>query len=536
MLELRPYQRESLDALYTYWQSAGGNALIVLPTGAGKSLVIAKLCQELLENWPALRVACVTHVRELISQNYQEMLRLWPQAPAGIYSAGIGRRDARAKILFCGIQSVWSKTKEIGQIDVVLIDEAHLVSKNSETMYGKFLSSLRDETPDLHVVGLTASPFRLDSGRLDRGKDRLFDKIVYEANVADLIDQQYLSPLTSKATAQQLDVTGVQKRGGEYIAGQLEVAVDKEWLTRAAAAEICRFGADRKAWLAFCAGVKHAEHVRDAIRANGVSCETVTGETDKRERDRLVAAFRAGKIKCLTSVGVLGTGFNVPQVSLIALLRPTQSAGLFLQQCGRGLRRADGKQDCLVLDFSGLTKLHGPIDQITSNSVEKRESVPGSPLAKECPHCATLVALAALRCPTCGYEWPPRQETPKHEAMAEASAAILSKGAPAWVAVDGVRYYLHQKEGSPPSLRAEYDCALSVHRSWLCFSHQGFARQKAESWWRRCGGGVVPRDTDEALRRVAELNQPIAIQIKPDGKYFSVVGWQFERQRSEAAA
>lgn len=532
MLTLRGYQRESLDALYAYWSKGGGNGLIVLPTGAGKSLVLAALCQELLEGFPNLRIACVTHVKELIAQNFSELLRLWPSASAGIYSAGIGRRDARARILFCGIQSVWNKTRLLGEVDLLLVDEAHLIPRNSATTYNRFIQALRDETPDMRVVGLTASPFRLDSGHLDRGADRLFDKIVYEANVADLIEQGFLSSLTSKATAQQLDVSGVGKRSGEYIPGQLEVAVDKDWIVRAAAQEIARYGQERKSWLAFCAGVKHAEHVRDAIRATGFSCEMVTGETGKAERDRAISAFRAGQIRCLTSVGVLGTGFNVPSVDLIALLRPTQSAGLFLQQVGRGLRNADGKKDCLVLDFASLTKLHGPIDQITSASVGKDRDADGEPLAKECPHCATLIALAARQCPTCGYLWPEREEIPKHEATADASASILSKGTPVWIEVDRVRYYLHQKDGSPSSLRVEYDCGFSTHRSWQCFSHQGFARQKAESWWRRCGGGVMPRTTEEALGRVGELNQPSEIQVRPDGRFFSVVGQRFvEREK-----
>lgn len=527
MIELRPYQRQSIDALYGYWENGGGNALIVLPTGAGKSLVLAKLCQELLADFPDIRIACVTHVRELIAQNFQEMMRLWPQAPAGIYSAGIGRRDARARILFCGIQSVFNKTRQLGAVDVLLVDECHLIPKNSATMYGRFIQSLRDETPDMRVVGLTATPFRLDSGRLDRGDDRLFDKIVYEAKVVDLIDDGYLSPLTSKATAQQLDVSGVGKRGGEYIAGQLEIAVDKDWITKAAAEEIVQFGRERRSWLAFCAGVKHARSVRDAIRAHGIRCETVTGETPKAERDQVIKAFRDGQIKCLTSVGVLGTGFNVPHVDMIALLRPTQSAGLFLQQVGRGLRKAPDKSNCLVLDFAGLTKLHGPIDQITASGTSKDKDEKSEPLAKECPNCSSLVHLACRECQDCGYLWPERETIPKHDATADATTAVISRSDPIWIDVESVHYYRHDKPGAPSSLRVEYHCGFTVHKSWICFSHQGFARQRAESWWLRHTRTVVPKSTEEALARVSELRCPAQIQVRPNGRYFEVVGRRF---------
>ncbi len=173
-MELRPYQRESIDALYEHWQSGGGNGLIVIPTGGGKSLIIATLLREIMTTWPLMRVGMITHTKELISQNYAELLKVWPQAPAGIYSAGIGRRDTRHPILFCGVQSVWNKTDLIGRFDLLLIDEAHLISRSAGTMYGKFLAALKERQTDFRIVGLTATPYRLDSGRLDKGPDRLF--------------------------------------------------------------------------------------------------------------------------------------------------------------------------------------------------------------------------------------------------------------------------------------------------------------------------------------------------------------------------
>ena len=325
--------------------------------------------------------------------------------------------------------------------------------------------------------------------------------MVYEANVADLIEQGFLSPLVSKATAQQLDVSGVRKRGGEYVEKELQIAVDKDWITRAAVQEIAEFGADRRAWLAFCAGVKHAENVRDAVQAAGFTCETVTGETPKGERDRLIQAFRQGQIRCLTSVGVLGTGFNVPHVDLIALLRPTNSAGLYIQQVGRALRKSPGKENALILDFAGLVKKHGPIDTVTVGSAAKAKDPDAEArvLAKECPNCATLCALNSRSCSTCSFIWPLREEPPKHEATADASSAILSKGAPAWVAVDAVRFYTHRKDGSPDSVRVEYQCGFTTHKEWLGFQHAGMMRQKAERFW------VPPQPPHDRLRRAREI-------------------------------
>lgn len=533
MTELRPYQRQAIDAILSYWSQGGGNPLVDMATGTGKSVVIATLVRELLAGFSDLRVLMLVHQRELVSQNAQALLRAWPQAPIGINSAGLGRRDWNSKILFSSIQSVFRHAAKLGQRDLVIIDESHLVPRDGDGMYRTLFSSLI--APDgYRVAGFSATPYRMDSGRLDKGDGRLFDKIVYSYGIARGIEDGYLSPLISKATATALDVSGVAKRGGEFIAGALEIAVDKDWITKAAVDEIVKFGADRKSWLVFCSGVDHARHVADEIQGRGFSAAAVTGETPSGERDRLIRAFKAGQIRCLTNAQVLTTGFDAPGVDLIAMLRPTLSAGLFVQICGRGTRLADGKGDCLVLDFAGNTKRFGPVDTIEIGAGDGRADEKGEPLAKECPGCASLVALAKRQCPDCGYEWPERV-VPKHDAVADAETSILSKGAPAWVAVDAMRCYRHEKFGSPPSMRVEYQCGFTFHKEWVCLEHAGIARQKAERWWLRMMGTPVPRSVDEALRIAGGLKAPSAIQVRPSGRYFEIVGRRFEQKEEMVA-
>lgn len=525
MLELRPYQRESLDALYAYWGEGGGNGLIVLPTGAGKALVIAALVREVLEQWPDLRIAIVTHSRELVDQNAKELRGYWPAAPIGIYSAGLGRRDMHSRVLFCGIQSVHNKVRKLGAFDLVIVDEAHLIPRSADTSYGRFLNDLRALTPDMRVVGLTATPYRLDSGRLDEGEERIFDQVVYDANVGDLIAQGYLSPLMSKATMLTLDVTGVAKRGGDYVAGALEAAVDQEAITREAVAEMVAYGHERKAWLAFCTGVKHAEHVRDEIRSHGITCEMVTGETPTGQREQIIAAFKAGRIRCLTSVSVLTTGFNVPSVDMLALLRPTQSCGLYVQIVGRALRNAPGKANALILDFGGLVRRFGPIDKLVPPKPGKGDGV--API-KECPNCQSICYAAAMVCDDCGHEFPPR-ETVLHEARADAQHAILSTDGPPWLTVTGMSFVRHRKAGGTDSLRAEFHCGLITHRVWVCLEHTGGARNMARRFWERLGGlSPIPATVDEGLARAEdELVWPNQIQAKQNGKYWEVIGYRF---------
>ncbi|WP_019903160.1 DEAD/DEAH box helicase [Methylobacterium sp. 77] len=531
-MDLRPYQRASLDALYASWRNDAGDGLIVLPTGAGKAFVIAALVREVIADRPEARIAIVTHTRELIAQNYRELVAYWPQAPAGIYSAGLNRRDTATQILFCGIQSVWNRIEAIGAFDVVVVDEAHLIPRNAETRYGRFLAALRDARPDLRVVGLTATPYRLDSGRLDEGEGRLFERIVYEANVGDLIYQGYLAPLICKATATALDVSGVAKRGGDYIPGALEAAVNQDWITRAAVEEMATFGSDRRAWLAFCAGVAHAKAVRDAVRAEGVSCEMVTGETGKRERDRIVRDFTAGRLRCLTSVGVLSTGFNVPRVDLIALLRPTQSTGLYVQQVGRALRTAPGKADALILDYAGLVRMHGPVDIVTARSAAAIKGRENEVRAKPCPDCGALIALNASTCEGCWIEPDETEDDgPSHEASAEDEHPILSRDVPVWRGVTRWRLGRHAASDSlEVDLHTEDGAS---HRVRIALEQTGYLREKAVQWWRQLGGGRdVPMTVDEALARVDDLSRPAAILIRANGRLSESISYRFPDGRT----
>jgi len=527
MIQLRPYQTAAIAGLYDHFEHHAGNPLIVLPTGTGKSLVIAAFIRQALTNWPETRVLVLTHVKELIAQNHGELTTLWPAAPAGIYSAGLKRRDLDAPILFAGIQSVHKRAHALGQVDLVMVDEAHLIPRKSRTMYGRFLATLQRLNPYLKVIGLTATPWRLDSGRLDEGADRLFHRIAHEAPVGDMIAQGWLSEVIPKRTDTQLDVSGVGARGGEFIAGQLERAVDREATTNSAVSEIMRAGQDRQSWLIFCAGVDHALHVRDALRGKGVTAEAVLGETGAVERDRIVAAFKAGEIHALTNANVLTTGFNAPNVDLIAMLRPTQSAGLYVQMVGRGTRRAPGKTDCLVLDFAGNTERHGPIDAIRPKRPGEGD---GEAPTKDCPECDRIVAAGTRICP-CGFQFP----EPETRLQARASSApVLARQTPTeTVAVEAVTYHRHAKPGGRTSLRVEYRCGLTRHKEWVCLEHDGYPRRKAEAWWRqRSRGAPPPASVGEALARTGELAVPEAITIRPKGRFTEIVAYAFEQEHA----
>lgn len=542
MLQLRDYQRQALDCLYDYWGKDGGSPLVVLPTGAGKSAVLATLMQELLADYPDMRILCVTHVKELLTQNLHELLGIWPFAPAGLYSAGLGRRDAHAQIIFGGVQTIANKTRQIGHIDLVLIDEAHLVPRKSETQYGKLFAGLRAINPDMRIAGLTATPFRLGEGMLTDGENAMFDDVAFEKPVGELIDEGYLCRPVSKGMATGYNLDGVGKVGGDYNQGKLQAAVDKEAVTRAAIDEVVKYGADRRSWLFFCAGVQHAYNVRDEIRARGISCEAVAGETPAAERDRILADFKAGRVRAVTNNSVLTTGFNHPGVDLLALMRPTLSTSLYIQMIGRGLRNAPGKENCLVLDFAGCVRKHGPIDAVRIKEPGKGE---GEAPVKQCPECESLVHASAKVCQDCGYEFPPNEEA-KHSAQADITP-VLSTAPPVWHTVTGRTFRENPPKvhGFPPTVKVSYRLGLNVVNDWVCPQHlehpdpkkRAFPKSKSDRYWRDHGGHApFPKSVAEFLDRAEELKTTSEIQLKLNGKYQNVNAWRAGTAAASAVA
>jgi DNA repair protein RadD len=528
MFELRPYQREALDTLDAYWRSGGGHPLISMATATGKSLVIAWLVRDLMRRCPGLRILAVTHVQELIQQNVDHVLALWPDAPLGVNCAALGRRDLDHPILFASIQSVFRDAK-IGRRDLVLIDEAHLVPHAGDGMYRSLLDDLRVLESDMRIAGFSATCFRLDSGRLDEGEGKIFDDVVFDYGIGEGIRDGWLSPLSSKRTDTQIDVTDVGRRGGEFIESELQAASDVDAIVNGACDEIVRQGRDRRSWLVFCTGICHAEHVRDALRCRGVTAEAVFGETPTDERKEIITAFKAGGITCLVNVNVLTTGFNVPQVDLLAMLRPTLSTGLYVQMIGRGTRKAEGKTNCLILDFAGNVRRHGPVDSVEPKF--KAAVKPGDVAAKACPECDELVALNAHECPVCGYAWPRPAREPKHAAIADA-VPVLSTGQ-SWVDVTGTTFRIHYKRNdpsAPPSLCVSYLCGLSVYSEYVSLERQGYARTCAEKWWFAMGGeSPVPATVAEALDRTDEIGRPFEIAIYRNGQWWNVSDRRVER-------
>lgn len=517
---LRDYQQDAVASIFAYFNKKKGNPLVVIPTAGGKSLIIADFIAQATALYPGTRITIVSHVSELILQNAQEIAEHCPNLRISFCSDKLGSKDLSGDVVMGTIQSMYKRAFNYpAPPDLLLIDEAHLLSPEDDTMYRRFIEELKMANPYLKVIGFTATPFRTNSGHLHKGKKRLFTDICYEIPILDLINRGFLVPIITPVVQTRMDVHGVKVQGGDYVQSQLEKAVDVDMLTRACVREIVEFGQNRNKWIVFTAGVNHCLHVRDEIRRHGISCEMVTGETPIAERNDIVNRYRHGNIRCLVNVAVYTTGFNVPSVDLMAFMRPTRSPVLYIQCAGRGMRIFPNKSDCLLLDFGQVVETLGPIDQV--HIKEKRKGKGQAPM-KYCPECGAECHAALAKCGDCGYEFPPHELDIDKEAS---TAAVLSTQLKTErYDVSGVFYYRHTKEGKPDSLRIEYLCGpAKSYRQWMLFEASGRHREEACAWWRAHASTTPPNTITEALARSGELKKPTAIHVRRVGKYYPIV-------------
>ena len=529
---LRPYQQEAVAAVYDHLRTRDDNPCVVCPTGCGKSLILAQIAKDAVQKWNG-RVLILAHVKELLEQNAAKVRTLCPELKIGIYSAGLKSRDTDEQVIVAGIQSVYNKACELGAFDLVIVDESHLINSDSEdSMYKSFLDDMRVVNPNVRLIGLTATPFRLKGGTICR-PENLLNHVCYESGLKEMIAQGYLSPLISKAGRSQAELANLHIRGGEFVADEVAEAMDREELVNAACSEIVQLTRDRKSVLIFTASVAHCAHVAGKItQFSGEECAIITGNTPTVERAEIIARFKGELVpddffsfkkplKFLTNVNVLTTGFDAPNTDCVVLLRPTNSAGLLVQMVGRGTRLSPdtGKINCLVLDYGGNIMRHGPVDMI---KVKEKSEGKGEAPAKTCPKCLAIIHAAYQKCPECDYEFPP-PEKGKHDAYASSAGILSGQTESMEYEVSKTYYAVHSKRGAeedaPKTMRIDYQVGFQEFRSeWVCPEHSGYAREKFLKWWRdRTAPEVpIPRTAQEAvtLANSGLLAEPTRITVK----------------------
>lgn len=543
MIVPRPYQSEAVEAVYEHLRTKDNNPCVVLPTGTGKSLVLAQIAKDSVEKWNG-RVLILAHVKELLEQNADKIRKLCPELKIGIYSAGLRSRDTTEQVIVAGIQSVYNKACELDAFDLVIVDEAHLISSEGDGMYRTFLADMKVINPHVRVIGLTATPFRLKGGLICK-PGNILNEICYEAGLKEMIQQGYLSPLISRAGRAEANLANLHIRGGEFISDEVAAAMDNDALVTSACREIVELTRDRKSVLIFTASVDHCNHVAEKIQAfSGKECAIVTGDTSPAERAEIIARFKGEFIpadlfgtpkpplKFLANVNVLTTGFDAPNTDCVVMLRPTNSPGLLIQCAGRGTRLSPetGKTNCLFLDYGGNILRHGPLDMIKVK--EPGSGKGGDAPAKKCPQCLALIHAGYTACPECGYVFPPKESNDKMTQTASSAGVISGQVDYTDYEVLDVYYCVHEKRGADPdapkTMRVDYQVGFNEFKSeWVCPEHTGYARGKFEKWWheRAALGCPMPGSAREAVSLANEglLAAPESITVK------TIAGERFER-------
>jgi DNA repair protein RadD len=387
--QLRPYQNDAVHATLKHFRREKSPAVIVLPTGAGKSLVIAELARIAIG-----RVLVLAHVRELVEQNYAKYTSL--NLEAGIYSAGLSRKDISQKTIFGSIQSIARADAEFfNDFSLVVIDECHRISTESETQYFQVIEALKKANPELCILGLTATPYRLGYGwifELHLQKkmrvtklERFFKKCIFELSTHYMIENNYLTmPVKIDSPVACYDFSSLKLNGTRYIQTQIEALLkDQKRITPLIIQNIVDMSADRHGVMIFTSSVNHAKEIMQSLPP--FISALVVGETEDSDRDEIIQAFKDKKIKFLVNVSVLTTGFDAPHVDVIAILRPTESQSLYQQIVGRGLRLSPNKKDCLILDYTGQD--HDIFNPDISDEKTNSESVQ---VDVTCPSCGLI--------------------------------------------------------------------------------------------------------------------------------------------------
>ncbi|MEZ8695760.1 DEAD/DEAH box helicase [Vibrio lentus] len=357
MYTLRPYQADSVKSVIHYFRKHQTPAVLVLPTGAGKSLVIAELAR-LAKG----RVLVLAHVKELVEQNHEKYEGYGLKG--SIFSAGLGRKETDQQVVFASVQSVVRNLDSFSnQFSLLVIDECHRVPDEKTSSYQKVITHLRENNSGIKVLGLTATPYRLGMGWLyqyhTRGQvrseePRFFRDCIFELPIRYLLDEGFLTPARMiDAPVLSYDFSQLKPAStGRYKEAELDMVIEQsKRATPQIVDQIIELSKDKLGIMIFAATVRHAQEILGLLPEGESSI--VIGDTPTLERDQIISDFKERKIKFLVNVSVLTTGFDAPHVDLIAILRPTESISLYQQIVGRGLRLSPGKKECLVLDYAG---------------------------------------------------------------------------------------------------------------------------------------------------------------------------------------
>ncbi|MDN2483920.1 DEAD/DEAH box helicase [Vibrio agarivorans] len=414
-MELRPYQKRVKEDLWNWFRrNPVGNPLIKCPTGSGKTHILAEIIVDALsfKSSREVRVLVLTHNTTLVEQNFTKFgshNRI--DVDYGLNSASLGRRDKDSRVLFAGVQSIY-KDDDIGVFDLIVVDECHLIPKTGDGMYRTLFDKQLSLNPKLRVVGLTATDYRLSSGKLTEGEGRVFTDICAEITIQELLDLGYLVPIRYLNTNLNRTMTGVTVgSNGDFSSKQAAQRMMDDNGTNTFIADAIKIAKKRKLkkWKVYCTTLEHCEEVLEELRDRGVTAELYTSKVSTADRQEILKRFSTNRLKALVSCEALITGFDETRIDFIINLKPTKSRGRWIQLCGRGMRphglgTDKSKKECFLADYTTNTSELGRAELIdyTTTAIEKsgiNEKV------TYCPSCSMANHIYQQSCDYCGHEY-----------------------------------------------------------------------------------------------------------------------------------
>ncbi len=342
------------------------DVLLQAATGAGKTIMFSALARLFVERWH-MHVTILAHREQLVRQAADKLTRVWPEGKeqVGIACSSVTSHvDLERHVVIGSPQTLARRVNELPEQQLLIVDECHrLPPRGKRSQYAAVIDRLREYYPDMRMLGVTATPYRLGHGYIygedcRSPKENWFQTLAFSIGIDDLQDEGYLAPIKGYGCAEP-DLSGVKTSKGEYDLAQLSEAMSQPLHIGSAVEAVKKYGQDRRHIVVFAVTIAHAEALRDAFRGAGFRAGVVHSLMPRDERQQVLSAFDEGGLDVICNVGVLTEGWDCTSVDCMVMCRPTKSTALYVQMVGRGLRTAPGKTDCLLLDLSGNWREHG---------------------------------------------------------------------------------------------------------------------------------------------------------------------------------
>jgi len=405
-MQLRPYQQDAVDSAIAWMRKSTEPALLELATGAGKSWIAAAIALWITQK-TGKKVLVLQPSKELTSQNFEKYLATGEKA--SIFSASANSKCTRHNVVYATPKTVLNSISRFGDaFACVIVDECHMTTPTIK----QIIAHIASKNPMLRVIGMTATPYRMGTGYIyqydatgeriskldtDETIDAYYHSLLYKINTRALIDMGFLTPAHTDTTALHYDTDNLTiNKMGNFDARQIEQAFEGQGrLTSQIVADVVQHAQGRNGVMLFASTVKHAQEILDSLPPD--NSRMIGGDVNmaKAEREKLINDFKQQRFKYIVSVGTLTTGFDAPHVDLVAILRATESASLFQQIIGRGLRLCDGKEDCLVLDYAENIERHDLKDDIFSPKITTSKAKSSGSIDSECEWCKFTNQFAA---------------------------------------------------------------------------------------------------------------------------------------------